>query len=131
MNIPRELRYTKEHEWVRNEGPYALIGITDYAQHRLGSIVFIELPAQGKSVNQGETMATVDSVKAMAEIYAPLTGQVEAVNETLKDNPEIINHDPYGKGWMVKIKIDDPSQVKTLLGPEAYEAFIAEEEAKG
>lgn len=131
MNIPKELRYTKEHEWVRNEGPYALVGITDYAQHKLGSIVFIELPTQGKSVNRGETMATVDSVKAMAEIYAPLTGWVEEVNEALKDNPEIINHDPYGKGWMVKIKIDDPNQMNTLLGPEAYEAFIAEEEGKG
>jgi len=131
MNIPKDLQYTKEHEWTRVEGPYALVGITDYAQHKLGSIVFIELPPPGKSVNHGETMATVDSVKAMAEIFAPLTGQIEGINEALKENPEVINHDPYGKGWMVKIKIADANQIKNLLAPEAYEAFIAEEEAKG
>lgn len=131
MNVPKDLNYTKEHEWARIEGAAAMIGITDYAQHKLGSIVFIELPSQGKSFQQGDTMVTVDSVKAAAEVYAPITGQVEGINEGLRDNPEVINHDPYGKGWMVKMKIGDAKELGKLLTPEAYEAFVAEEEAKG
>jgi glycine cleavage system H protein len=131
MNIPKGLKYTKEHEWAKVEGDVATVGITDYAQHKLGSIVFIELPTPGSSCRLGQTIVTVDSVKAVAEVYAPLTGQVEAINEALRDNPEIINQDPYGKGWMVKIKLSDSKELQTLLSPEAYEAFIATEEGKG
>jgi len=131
MNFPKDLKYTKEHEWARVDGKVALVGITDFAQEKLGSIVFVELPPNGKSVKKGETVVTVDSVKAVAEVYSPLSGQVEESNESLKDTPEFINQDPYGRGWMVKIKISDPAEVGTLMTPEAYQAFVAEEEAKG
>jgi len=131
MNFPKDLRYTKDHEWARLEGNVAVVGITDYAQDKLGSIVFVELPPLGKSVKKGETVVTVDSVKAVAEVYSPLSGKVEEVNESLKDIPEIINQDPYGQGWMVKIKISDPAEWGALMTLEAYQAFVAEEEAKG
>ncbi len=131
MNVPKDLKYTKEHEWARVEGNAAIIGITDLAQEKLGSIVFVELPPAGKAFIKGETMVTVDSVKAVAEVYSPLSGQVEETNESLKDNPEVINQDPYGKGWMVKLKTASPEEVGALMNPEAYEAFAAEEEAKG
>lgn len=131
MNFPKELKYTKDHEWARMEGEFAVIGITDYAQEKLGSIVFVDLPAPGKSFKKGQTLATVDSVKAVAEVYAPMSGQVEAANESLRDNPEVINRDCYGQGWMVRLKIVDSAELSDLLTPEAYEAFVAEEEAKG
>jgi glycine cleavage system H protein len=131
MNFPKDLKYTKDHEWARLEGNAAAVGITDYAQDKLGSIVFVELPTLGKAVKKGETVVTVDSVKAVAEVYSPLSGQVEEANESLKDNPEIINQEPYGQGWMVKIKISDPAELGALMTPEAYQAFVAEEEAKG
>jgi len=131
MNFPKDLKYTKEHEWARVEGNIAVIGITDYAQDKLGSIVFVEMPTPGKAFIKGETMLTVDSVKAVAEVYSPLSGQVEEVNESLKDNPEVINQEPYGKGWMVKLKLANSEELTALLSPEAYEAFVAEEEAKG
>ena len=131
MNFPKDLKYTKEHEWARVEGGVAVIGITDYAQDKLGSIVFVELPPRGKTIKKGETLVTVDSVKAVAEVYAPLSGQVEEANETLKDNPEIINQDTYGQGWMVKLKIADSTELNNLLSVQAYEAWVAEEEAKG
>ena len=131
MNFPKDLKYTKDHEWARVDGKVALVGITDFAQEKLGSIVFVELPPNGKSVKKGETVVTVDSVKAVAEVYSPLSGQVEESNGSLRDTPEFINQDPYGQGWMVKIKISDPAEVGTLMTPEAYQAFVAEEEAKG
>lgn len=131
MNFPKELKYTKDHEWARIEGQFAVVGITDYAQNKLGSIVFVELPSAGKSCQKGETLVTMDSVKAVAEVFAPVSGQVEAVNESLQDNPEVINQECYGQGWMVKLKIVDPAELGSLLTPEAYEAFVAEEEAKG
>jgi glycine cleavage system H protein len=131
MNYPKELLYTKEHEWTRAGDGSTVIGITDYAQNKLGSIVFVELPAPGKSVQKGDILVTVDSVKTVAEVYAPLGGEVEAVNEALKDSPEVINQDCYGQGWMVKLKIRNPAETKALLSAEAYEAFVAEEEAKG
>jgi glycine cleavage system H protein len=131
MNFPKDVKYTKDHEWARVDGKVALVGITDFAQEKLGSIVFVELPPNGKSVKKGETVVTVDSVKAVAEVYSPLSGQVEESNESLKDTPEFINQDPYGQGWMVKIKISDPAEMGTLMTPEAYQAFVAEEEAKG
>jgi glycine cleavage system H protein len=131
MNFPKDVKYTKDHEWARVDEKVALVGITDFAQDKLGSIVFVELPPSGKSVKKGETVVTVDSVKAVAEVYSPLSGEVEESNESLKDTPEFINQDPYGQGWMVKIKISDPAEVGTLMTPEAYQAFVAEEEAKG
>jgi len=131
MNFPKDVKYTKDHEWAKVDGKVAVVGITDFAQEKLGSIVFVELPPHGKSVKKGETVVTVDSVKAVAEVYSPLSGQVEEANESLKDSPEIINQDPYGQGWMVKIKISDPAELGTLMTPEAYRAFVAEEEAKG
>jgi glycine cleavage system H protein len=131
MNFPKDVKYTKDHEWARVDGKVAVVGITDFAQEKLGSIVFVELPPRGKSVKKGETVVTVDSVKAVAEVYSPLSGQVEEANESLKDSPEIINQDPYGQGWMVKIKISDPAELGNLMTPEAYRAFVAAEEAKG
>jgi glycine cleavage system H protein len=131
MNFPKDVKYTKDHEWARVDGKVAVVGITDFAQEKLGSIVFVELPPRGKSVKKGETVVTVDSVKAVAEVYSPLSGQVEESNESLKDTPEFINQDPYGQGWMVKINISDPAELGNLMTPEAYRAFVAEEEAKG
>ncbi len=131
MNFPKDLKYTKQHEWARVEGNMAVVGITYYAQEKLGSIVLVEMPTSGKAFIKGETMVTVDSVKAVAEVYSPLSGQVEEVNESLKDNPEVINQEPYGKGWMVKLKMANSEEISALLSPEAYEAFVAEEEAKG
>lgn len=131
MNFPRELRYTKDHEWARVEGGSAVLGITDFAQNKLGSIVFVDLPASGKFFKKGETLASIDSVKAVAEVYAPLSGQVEAVNESLREKPELINQDPYGEGWMLKLKIADPAELSSLIAVDAYEAFTTEEEAKG
>jgi glycine cleavage system H protein len=131
MNFPKELKYTKDHEWARVEGQFVVVGITDYAQNKLGSIVFVDLPSSGKSFKKGEPLLTVDSVKAVAEVYAPVSGQVEAVNDSLRDNPEEINRECYGQGWMVKLKIIDPTELSSLLTSEAYEAFVAEEEAKG
>ena len=131
MNFPKEVKYTKDHEWARMEGELAVIGITDYAQDKLGSIVFVDLPAPGKTFKKGETLVTVDSVKAVAEVYAPISGQVEAVNESLRDNPEWVNRECYGQGWMVRLKIVDSAELGSLLTAEAYGAFVAEEEAKG
>ena len=131
MNIPKNLKYTKEHEWARVEGNSAVVGITDFAQEKLGSIVFVELPPPGKTFRKGETLVTVDSVKAVAEVYAPLSGEVEEANESLKDNPEAVNQEPYGQGWMAKLKLTAPAEQNALMSPEDYEAFVAEEEAKG
>jgi glycine cleavage system H protein len=131
MNVPRDLKYTKDHEWARLDGNTVSVGITDFAQEKLGSIVFVELPAAGKAAKKGETLVTVDSVKAVAEVYAPLSGEVQEANEMIKDNPEMINQEPYGGGWMVKLKISNPQELGALLTPDDYEAFLAEEEAKG
>ncbi len=131
MNFPRDLKYTKDHEWTRINGQTAVVGITDYAQEKLGSIVFVELPPLGQSFRQGEVLATIDSVKAVAEVYAPLSGQVAEINEGLKDNPEWINQDAYGKGWIAKLKIDDAAEANHLLSAADYEKFIAEEGAQG
>ncbi len=131
MNTPKDLKYTKDHEWARIEGRIAVVGITDFAQEKLGSIVFVDMPPPGKGFQKGQTVVTVDSVKAVAEVYAPLSGEVESVNEALKDTPELINRDPYGEGWMFKLKTTSPGEKDLLLDAKAYEAFVAEEEAKG
>jgi glycine cleavage system H protein len=127
MNVPEELLYTKEHEWTKIEGDTAVVGITDYAQHQLGDIVYVELVEVGKEVKQMERIGTVESVKAVSDIYSPLSGTVIEVNDSLKDHPELINQDPYGKGWMVKLKIRDISETKNLMKAGDYEKYVKEE----
>jgi glycine cleavage system H protein len=127
MNIPADLKYTKNDEWLRLEGNTATIGITDYAQSQLSDIVFVEIVAsEGDILKQGETCATVESVKAAADVYMPVSGKVIAINQNLPDKPETINSDPYGDAWMVKIELTDPQEVAKLLDAKAYEAHIAE-----
>jgi glycine cleavage system H protein len=124
VNVPTELRYTKEHEWVRLDNKVATVGITDYAQGELGDIVFVELADVGSEVVQMEAFGTIEAVKAVSEIYSPLTGKVTEVNSVLDDDPMIINRDPYGDGWMMKIEIGDPSQIEQLLDASGYEGII-------
>lgn len=124
MNIPADLRYTKEHEWARLEGGNAVIGITDYAQGELGDIVFVELPAIGKKTVQMQACASIEAVKAVSDLYAPLTGEVAEVNRELEASPQLVNQDPYGKGWILKIKLENPADWEKLLQPEDYGKLI-------
>lgn len=126
--VPRDLLYTPEDEWVRVEGDTAVVGITDYAQKKLKNIVSIELPETGRRVSKREVIATIESVKAVADVYSPLTGSVIEVNEALRDQPELINQDPYGTGWIAKIRIEDPREIGSLLRPEDYAKKISESE---
>lgn len=127
MEFPKELKYTVEHEWVRVEGDLATVGITAFAQDALGDVVFVELPAAGSTVTAGKTFGVVESVKAVSDIYAPVSGTVEEINEALPDAPEAINSSPYGDGWMLRIRVADPGQLAGLLDAAAYQAQIAEE----
>ncbi len=124
MNIPAELKYSKDHEWARIEGDIAVVGITDYAQNELGDIVYVELPEVGTQVEQGKSFGTVEAVKAVSDLFAPLSGEVVEVNEKLNDSPELVNQDPYGEGWMIKIKMSNPDEVNQLLSKEEYEALL-------
>ncbi len=124
MDIPLELLYTKEHEWVSVDDNVATIGITDYAQGELGDIVFVELPKVGDETKQMEPFGTIEAVKAVSELYAPVTGKVVAINEELQDSPELINQDPYGKGWMIKVELSNPEELDKLLPPKDYEQLI-------
>jgi len=126
MNIPADLLYTKEHEWAEIDGDVATIGITDYAQGELGDIVFVELPQVGDSVHQGDSFGTIEAVKAVSDLYAPLSGEVVEVNEELADAPEVINQSPYEDGWMLKIKLSDPSEKGGMLSADDYKKLIAE-----
>ena len=126
MNIPKELKYSRDHEWVKIEGKEATIGVTDFAQSQLGDIVFVELPEIGKEVAIGEGLAVIESVKAVSDIYAPVSGKVIAVNEELTDAPETVNQDAYGSGWIVKLEISEAQQ-EELLDSAAYEKLLAEE----
>jgi glycine cleavage system H protein len=126
MNIPEELIYTKEHEWARLEDDTATIGITDYAQGELGDIVYVDLPEVGTQVNQGDSFGTIEAVKAVSDLFAPLSGEVVAVNDTLNDAPEKINEDPYQEGWMIKIKMSDVGEKGELLDSRQYENLIQE-----
>lgn len=128
MNIPDNLMYTKEHEWVKMDGKVATIGVTDYAQEQLGDIVYSELPANGEAVSKGETFGVLESVKAVSDCYSPLSGKVVEINDTLTENPETVNEDPYGEGWMIKVELSDSSELEGLLDPKAYAAFVAEEQ---
>ena len=125
MNVPKELQYTKTHEWIRYEGDTATVGITDHAQDELGDVVFIELPEAGASFDAGDSFGTVESVKAVSDIYAPVGGEVVEANQTLNDAPEKINEDPYGEGWMIKLRV---SGGVDLLSAEEYERVVEEEE---
>jgi glycine cleavage system H protein len=126
LSVPEELQYTRSHEWVRTEGDTATIGITDYAQDELGDIVFVELPEEGATFDAGESFGTVESVKAVSDLYTPVGGEVVDVNEALNDSPEKINEDPYGEGWIVKLRVSDEGD---LLSASEYEEFLEEEES--
>ena len=124
MNIPVELRYTKEHEWIRVEGDVAYVGITDYAQSELGEIVFVDINTEGETLGQNEVFGSVEAVKTVSDLNMPVTGEVLEVNETINDQPELVNNDPYGEGWMIKIQVANPAELDTLLDAEAYKALI-------
>lgn len=124
MSIPANLKYTKEHEWVRVEGDVAYIGITDYAQSELGEIVFVEVETVGESLAAGEVFGTVEAVKTVSELFLPVDGEVLEFNAALEDAPELVNEDPYGKGWMVKLSVADAAQLDGLLSAADYEALI-------
>ena len=124
MNIPNELRYTKEHEWVRLEGDVATIGITDYAQGELGDIVFIEVDTVDESVAEDEVFGTIEAVKTVSDMFAPVAGEVIEFNEALEDAPESVNSDPYGEGWIIKMRVENPDDVAALLSQEGYAELI-------
>ena len=126
MPYPTQFHYTKEHEWVQINGDVATIGITDYAQHELGDVVFVELPKVGAAVTAGKSFGTVESVKAVSEIFAPAAGEVLEANPELQATPEKINTDPHGAAWLIKIKLSDPTELAGLMDAAAYEAYVAE-----
>ena len=124
MNIPSELKYTKDHEWIQIEGTIATIGITDFAQGELGDIVYVDVDTLDDTVAEGEVFGSVEAVKTVSDLFMPLTGEVIEFNDTLEDDPELVNTDPYNKGWMIKIKFTDNSQLESLLDAEAYESLV-------
>jgi len=126
MAYPADYQYNKQHEWVSVKGDTAIFGITDYAQHELGDVVFAELPKPGAKITAGKSFGTVESVKAVSEIYAPVSGEVLEANAELQATPEKINSDPHGSAWLIKVRLSDPAELKTLMDAKAYEAFIAE-----
>jgi len=128
LNVPADLRYTKDDEWIRVEGDEAVIGITDYAQDSLSDIVYLELPSVGDSFEEGATFGLVESVKAASDLFMPITGEVIAVNDELTSSPEMINQDPHGAAWMIRVRISDPAQLDGLLDAAAYEALLASRE---
>jgi len=120
----KDLKFTKEHEWVKTEGEIAIIGVSDYAQKELGDVVYVELPTVGDAVEKGDACANIESVKAVSDIYSPVTGEIVEANELLGDKPETVNKDPYGDGWVFKIKMDDPGQLADLMNAAAYEEYL-------
>ena len=125
MNIPSDLKFTKDHEWIRIEGDEAVIGITDFAQGELGDIVFVEIETEGEELDQEEVFGTVEAVKTVSDLFMPICGEVLAFNEELEDAPEKVNEDPYEEGWMIKIKISNPSEIDELLSSEDYSNTIS------
>ncbi len=126
MSIPENLKYTREHEWIRDNGDgTATVGVTDFAQGELGDIVFVELEEVGFECEQDETFGTVEAVKTVSDLYAPVSGEITATNEELEDRPELVNDDPYGDGWMIKIKMNDPSELEELMSNDEYKDIIA------
>lgn len=124
MNVPANLKYTKEHEWIRIEGDIAYVGITDYAQSELGEIVFVEVETVGETLKEGEVFGTVEAVKTVSDLYLPIDGEILEFNESLMDAPELVNDDPYNEGWMVKVAVSDATQLDNLLSAADYEALI-------
>ncbi|NVN17876.1 glycine cleavage system protein GcvH [Muricauda sp. HICW] len=124
MNIPSELKYTKDHEWVKIDGDIATVGITDFAQSELGDIVYVEVETLDETLDKEEVFGTVEAVKTVSDLFLPLSGEIVEFNETLEDEPEKVNSDPYGDGWMVKIKISEPSEVEELMSADDYKALI-------
>ncbi len=127
-NIPENLHYSKDHEWVEVDGGIATIGITDYAQHALGDVVYVELPKTGDTFDAHEVIGSVESVKAVSEIFTPVGGEVVEVNEELNDTPESVNEDPYGNAWLIKVKMTNPGEADAMLSSEEYEEFLSESE---
>ena len=124
MNVPAELKYTKEHEWIRVEREEAYVGITDYAQSQLGDIVFVEVETEGDNLEAGDTFGSIEAVKTVSDLYMPVSGEVLEFNSELEDQPDLVNKDPYGKGWIIKVKIEDEAQLDGLLSADAYKASI-------
>jgi len=125
MNVPANLKYTKEHEWIRLDGEVAFVGITDYAQSELGEIVFVEVETVGETLREGKVFGTIEAVKTVSDLYLPVDGKIIEFNHKLEDAPELVNDDPYGDGWIVKIEISDPTQLNELLSAAEYEVVIA------
>jgi glycine cleavage system H protein len=121
MKIPENLKYTKDHEWIRVEGDFGWIGITDYAQGELGDVVYVELPKVGTKIVQGRSFGTIEAVKAVSDLYAPVAGEIVELNKTVQDSPEVVNKDPYSEGWMVKVRIANKNDLIALLNAEAYQ----------
>ncbi|OGU46287.1 MAG: glycine cleavage system protein H [Ignavibacteria bacterium RIFCSPLOWO2_02_FULL_55_14] len=124
MTFPENLKYTKDHEWMRVEGEVGWIGVTDYAQGELGDVVFVELPAVGSKLEQGKSFGTIEAVKAVSDLYAPVTGEVVEINKEVADSPEVVNKEPYERGWMVKVRIANPTELSALLDAAAYRKLI-------
>jgi glycine cleavage system H protein len=124
MNIPAELKYTKDHEWVKIDGDVATVGITEFAQSELGDIVYVEIETVGETIDQEEVFGSVEAVKTVSDLFMPLSGEILEFNENLESNPELVNSDPYGEGWMIKVKLSDTSQIDGLLDASAYEGII-------
>ncbi|MBQ5774802.1 MAG: glycine cleavage system protein GcvH [Paludibacteraceae bacterium] len=124
MNIPSNLKYTKEHEWIRFEGDVAYVGITDYAQSELGEIVFVDVDCIGEVIGQNEVFGSVEAVKTVSDLNMPVTGEVLEFNDELNDQPELVNNDPYGQGWMIKIKVENQDEIENLLDAEGYQSII-------
>ncbi|MCE2712254.1 MAG: glycine cleavage system protein GcvH [Cryomorphaceae bacterium] len=124
MNVPGNLKYTKDHEWVRVEGDVAIVGITDFAQGELGDIVYVEIETEGETLDQEEVFGSVEAVKTVSDLFMPLSGEIVEFNANLEANPELVNSDPYGEGWMIKVRMSDPSQVENLLDASVYSDLI-------
>lgn len=125
MNVPENLRYTEKHEWIRMEGKEAFVGITEYAQGELGDVVFVEIETLGETISHGEAFGTIEAVKTVSDLFMPASGEVLEVNPRLNSEPELVNKDPYGEGWMIKIRVNDAAELNKLLSPADYKAMIS------
>jgi len=125
MNIPENLKYTKDHEWIKLDGDVAVVGITDFAQGELGDIVFVEIETVGETLSQGDVFGTIEAVKTVSDMFIPVSGEVIEVNPKIEDSPEVVNKDPYGDGWLIKIKVNNPSELDSLLDAAAYKGHIS------
>jgi len=124
MNVPENLFYTKDHEWLKVEGQFGFVGVTDFAQGELGDVVFIEIETMGETLKKEEVFGTIEAVKTVSDMFMPVGGEILEVNPSLEETPDVVNKDPYGEGWMIKIKISDPAEVKGLLSAESYKALL-------